>query len=468
MNSKVEEQTLLFISIVKWVVLSAVIGALVGLSSTIFLKALYFASSITERMPFYFFFLPVVLFLNIFLVKNFAPQAAGHGTEKVIEAVHKRSGKVDIMVVPIKLVTTVMTIAFGGSSGREGPCAQIGSGLSSFFADVFRLDDKDRKKLVICGVSAAFASVFGTPISGAIFGVEILFVGAILYDVLLPSVIAGITSYHISAAFGITYGKPPVLVAPVFSEYFLANIVIAGIFFGLCSVLLITILKTGYRFSEKLNTTSPLKGVVGGIVVVVLALIFTPRYLGLGSGVVDAVIKGESVQWYDFILKPVFTAFTLGFGGSGGVIATIFFMGATAGSFFASVLQLDPATFAAIGVVSLLGGAANAPIAASIMSIELFGPQIGSFAAIACVISFLMTGHRSVYPTQILWMRKSGSSEAEVGKELSSFEEARKPWEKDFADEMIDTLERTLKDLRRKKEAGKSRDKTLKDDSKKE
>lgn len=464
MDFKMEEQTVIFISIVKWVVLSAVIGALVGLSSTIFLKVLYFTSSVTEKIPFYFFFLPVVLFINISLVKNFAPEAAGHGTEKVIEAVHKRSGKVDIMVVPIKLVTTVMTIAFGGSSGREGPCAQIGSGLSSFFADVFRFDDKDRKKLVICGVSAAFASVFGTPISGAIFGVEILFVGAILYDVLLPSVIAGITSYHISAAFGITHGKPPALVAPVFSEYFLAKIVIAGIFFGLCSVLLITIIRIGDRLSGKFNTRSPLKGVVGGIIVVVLALVFTPRYLGLGSGVVDAVIKGESVQWYDFILKPIFTAFTLGFGGSGGVLATIFFMGATAGSFLASVMQLDSATFAAIGLVSVLGGAANAPLAASIMSIELFGPQIGSFAAISCVISFLMTGHRSVYPTQILWTRKSPGLETDVGKELSSFEQMKKPWEKDFADEMIETLERTLKDLRRKKEADKYHEKTLKDD----
>ena len=115
------------------------------------------------------------------------------------------SGKIAILVVPVKLVATIITLAVGGSVGKEGPCAQIGAGLTSFFSDILKFDDHDRKKLVICGISAGFAAVFGTPIAGSIFGVEVLFVGAILYEVLLPSFIAGITAYQVSSSLGVTY-----------------------------------------------------------------------------------------------------------------------------------------------------------------------------------------------------------------------------------------------------------------------
>ncbi len=139
------------------------------------------------------------------LVKYLAPEAKGHGTEKVIEAVHKRSGKMDPHVVPVKLLATVITIATGGSAGKEGPCAQIGAGLASLLADLFRFDDSDRKKLVICGISAGFSTVFGTPIAGAIFGVEVLFVGSLMYEVLLPSFVAGIVGFQVSSALGVSY-----------------------------------------------------------------------------------------------------------------------------------------------------------------------------------------------------------------------------------------------------------------------
>jgi H+/Cl- antiporter ClcA len=139
----------------------------------------------------------------------------------------------------VKFVTTIITIALGGSVGKEGPCAQIGGGLASIFADLFRFDERDRKKLVVCGISAGFASVFGTPIAGAIFGVEVLFVGAIVYDVLLPSFVAGIISYQVSSELGITYFYHPIEFVPVFSQSFFIKVVLAGIFFGLCSVFLI-------------------------------------------------------------------------------------------------------------------------------------------------------------------------------------------------------------------------------------
>jgi H+/Cl- antiporter ClcA len=427
MRRKITEHTVLFISIVKWFLLATIVGAIVGLSTAGFLEALAWATGGMDQHEYAFLLLPLALFSSALLIKTLAPDAAGHGTEKVIEAIHKFSGKISIMVVPVKLVATVITLAIGGSAGKEGPCAQIGAGLASLFADIVKFDESDRKKLVICGVSAGFAAVFGTPIAGSIFGVEVLFVGAILYDVLLPSFIAGITAYQVSAALGVTYFHQPVSFVPTFSEGFLAIVVLAGVFFGLCSWLLIEVLQLGERLSGKLRMWGPLKGFVGGAAMVVLALVFSQRYLGLGLHTIEACLRGERVEWYAFLLKPLFTSITLAFGGSGGIVTPIFFVGATAGAFFAMMAGLSVATFSAIGMASVLAGAANTPIAASIMAVELFGPQLAPYATVACVISFLMTGHHSVYPSQILSMKKSASLQVTLGEEMEDVETSYEP-----------------------------------------
>ena len=295
------------------------------------------------------------------------------------------------MVVPVKLVATIITIALGGSAGKEGPAAQIGAGVSSAFSDLLRFDSRDRKKLVICGISAGFATVFGTPIAGAIFGVEVLFVGGMLYEVLLPSFVAGIVAFQVSSSLGITYFHEPLQFVPVFSSLFFIKVCGAGIFFGLCSLLLIEVLRLFERMSHRMNIWPPLKGLLGGSLLVVLTFIFSTRYLGLGLDTIKDALEGGVLPAGAFLLKILFTAITLGFGGSGGIITPIFFIGATAGSLFGSVLGFNVSVFSAIGMIALLAGAANTPISASIMAIELFGPAIGPYAAVACVISFLMT-----------------------------------------------------------------------------
>jgi H+/Cl- antiporter ClcA len=420
-RGELEEESVIFFSVFRWLLLAVIIGILVGTATAGFLWCLQWSSRISA-WPYYFWLLPIAMFGSIMLIKYIAPDAKGHGTEKVIEAVHKHSGKIKAIVVPVKLVATVMTLATGGSVGKEGPSAQIGAGLSSIFSDIFKLVDRDRKKLVICGISAGFAAVFGTPIAGSVFGIEVLFVGAILYDVLLPSFVAGIVAYQVASYWGITYLHQGIDLTPVFSNLFFLYILLAGIFFGLVSFLTIKTLQWTEDLAQSIRIWEPLKGLIGGIALVLLTYSFSKNFLGLGLDSIKSVLEGHPIIWYAFAMKIIFTSITLSFGGSGGIATPLFFIGATAGALFAQVFGLNVATFAAIGFVSVLGGAANAPLAASIMSIEMFGPKLASFAAIACVISYLITGHRSVYPSQVLSIRKSVYINIELGKKLDELD----------------------------------------------
>ncbi len=419
MRKSITEESILLISIFKWFFIASIVGVLVGIATTFFLTCLKWSADRLGQHSLYFFLLPLALALSSYITKSLAPEAEGHGTEKVIEAVHRHDSKIKAMVVPIKLVTTVITLACGGSAGKEGPCAQIGGGLASIVANMLHFDKDDRKKLVICGISAGFASVFGTPIAGAIFGIEVLFIGGIMYEVLMPTFIAGVMSYQISSSLGVTYFYHTIDFVPAFTELFFIKVLIAGILFGICSLLLIETLNLFQKISEKIPWWDPLKGLLGGALLILLTLFLSTDYLGLGLNTIESVLAGASIAWYAFAAKILFTCITLSFGGSGGMVTPIFFIGATFGTLLAAILGVDPATFAAIGMVALLAGAANTPIAASILAVELFGAQIAPYAAVACVVSFLMTGHRSVYPSQVFAIMKSSSFRDQTGKEAT-------------------------------------------------
>ncbi len=280
---------------------------------------------------------------------------------------------------------------------------------------------------MICGISAGFASVFGTPIAGAIFGVEVLFVGSMLYEVLLPSFIAGVTAYEISSTFGVQYFKHSVSVVPVFTETFFVEVALAGVFMGLCAFFMVETMRAGEKLAGRLRVSPAVKGLIGGAALVALTFVFSRRFLGLGLDTIEAALKGVPVPWYAFAVKSAFTSITLNFGGSGGIVTPIFFVGAASGTLYAHLTGLDPATFAAIGLVAVLAGAANTPIAAAIMALEMFGPALGPYAAVACVISFLMTGHRSVYPSQILAAAKSPSLHVRLGEEVEGTQTEMEP-----------------------------------------
>ncbi|HUM15229.1 MAG TPA: chloride channel protein [Candidatus Nitrosotalea sp.] len=412
------EHGTLVASLFKWTLLAATVGVLAGVGTAVFLRVLAWSVGGMADAPVRLLWLPVGFVVAYFLVRFLAPDAAGHGTDKVIEAVHRRSGRIPVAVAPVKLAATVVTIAVGGSVGKEGPAAQIGASLASGLSSVLRLGRRDRRKVVICGIGAGFATVFGTPIAGAIFGLEVLVLGSLMYDVLYPSFVAGIVGYHVASQLGVQYFHHTLPSLPAPTERIFGAMLLAGVVFGLVALLLIEVLRWVHGLANRVRAPGWMVAAGGGGLLAVGAWLCSERYLGLGLATLEAAVRGEAIPPEAALLKILFTAVSLGVGGSGGIVTPIFFIGAAAGSTLARVMGLDPGVFAAVGMVAVLAGAANAPLAASVMAIELFGPGIGPYAAIAAIVAFMMSGHRSVYPSQVLGMPKTRSLSLRRGAEM--------------------------------------------------
>lgn len=425
MQRKLVEQFTLLVSVIKWTCYASIVGILVGLGTAAFLKTLNWTSGQFARVPDYYLFLPLTLAVCSLFVAWLAPEAAGHGTEKVIEAVHQRMGKIPLMVVPVKLIATVITLAGGGSAGKEGPCAQIGAGLASAFGGLLRLEGVDRRKLVICGISAGFATVFGTPIAGALFGVEVLVLGQVMYDVLFPSFVAGIVGFHVATQLGVNYPNLTSKIIPPVTGWSFTEMLMLGIWCGLIALIFIEIMQLTDRLFKRIPGPAVAKALLGGALLVIIGKTTSTSYLGLGLDSIESGLNGDVLPAGAAFMKAIATGITLGSGGSGGVVTPIFFIGTAAGNLFATLFH-EPlvATFSAIGMVALLAGAANTPIAASVMAMELFGAGIAPHAAVACMVSFLIVGYRSIYPSQVLGMQKSTSLKVETGRPIADFKRA--------------------------------------------
>ena len=413
------EHTALLISTLKWALLGAAAGVCVGLGTRVFLWALGrsadWARALTDgRVP-PFVFLPIALPICVWMIRTFSADARGHGTEAVIAAVHQRSGRVDWLVAPVKLGATVVTLAFGGSVGKEGPAAQIGAALTSLFADILRLRDEDRRRLVICGISAGFAAVFGTPVSGALFGIEVLYLGRIDYTVIFPALVAGIVAHLVCGV------RPPF---PALQEAFadtrqvktILIMLACGALFGLIALLLIESLRfferTLRRF-ERRPYDWPLRAAWRWCSCICQ---LGDTYAGLGTDTINGVLAGTTPVFAGaFLLKILATSITLETGGSGGIVTPIFFVGATSGAALAPFFGVPTTFLAAVGLVAMLAAAANTPIAAAVMAMELLPGPEGVYAALAAATAFLMVGHRSVYASQKIGLSKSAGLDVELG-----------------------------------------------------
>jgi H+/Cl- antiporter ClcA len=413
------EHTALLISTLKWSLLGAGAGVCVGFGTRGFLWALASSATgvqwLTHGAFAPFWLLPIALPVCVWIIRTFAPDARGHGTEAVIAAVHQRSGRIDWLIAPVKLGATVLTLAVGGSVGKEGPAAQIGAALTSLFADVLRLADEDRRRLVICGISAGFAAVFGTPVSGALFGIEVLYLGRLDYSVIFPALVAGIVGH---LACGV---RPPF---PAVQEAFagigqikiIVISLVSGAAFGLIALMLIESLRALQRALRRFEAHPYVLAATGGVALVVLYLLVGDQYAGLGTETINGVLAGTTtVVAAACLFKILATAITLEVGGSGGIVTPIFFIGATSGAALAPIFGVPSGLLAAFGFVAVLAAAANTPLAAAVMAIELLPANEGVYAALAAATAFLMVGHRSVYASQKLGFSKSAGLDVALG-----------------------------------------------------
>lgn len=405
----VRDEVWLICAVAKWVVLAIVTGLAVGLVAGGFLLALRWSmdkAASLGRLRYLLLFPGLVV--SYFLVRLLAPQSAGHGTEAVIDAIHnKRRTLIDVKAVPVKIAATIVTISSGGSVGIEGPCAQIGSGVSYVIGKIFNLDESDLKKVIICGIAAGFCAVFSTPVTGAIFAVEVLFVGQIFYDVLFPSLISGIVGYFTAAAMGAGHGVNIAVAVPELGPWALAASLLGGIFFGVIAIANIEGIHLAQKTFARFGVTGWKRPVAGAALLLAIGLLFGGEFLGLGSDTIWAMVAGEENLPLGFAVKIAAMGITLAAGGCGGEITPTFFIGASSGLLFSMITGLDPSFCAALGVCAVLAASTNTPISGTLFAMELFGAQIAAFAGVACAVSYLVVGHRSLYPTQVLLSPKS-------------------------------------------------------------
>lgn len=411
-------------SAIKWTMLPIIIGLIVGSFTTIFIKLINIGVKFTTQFQYYYLFLPIALFLSSFIIIKLAPDAKGHGTEKAIESVNRNHGNMKIAVVPVKLLTTFITIIFGGSVGLEGPATQIGGAISSFLGNITKMDIMDKRRLVVCGISSGFVSVFNAPVGAAIFACEVLYIGKLSYISLLPSLISSFVSYYI----GLYMGNKPlafrVNYVPQNQITAFVHICVFGVAIGILAILFIKLVKYVEHSFRKLKIYTPLKGIIGGIILILIVYMtnsFTS--LGIGDETINKIVVGSKIGNFSFITKALTTSLTLGSGGSGGILTPMLFIGSSFGNTWAQVLGLNIAFYSAIGMAAFLAACSNVPIASIVIAMELFGNNVGIYAAIAIGISYIVVGHESIYPTQFVMSSKTPSIKIKTNIEIKEVDE---------------------------------------------
>jgi len=422
MIRQLSEEFTLFIHVTKWLLLASTVGLMVGLTSTGFVLFLNFVIDMVHGATWAYWLLPLGLALSAWLTSALVPEAGGQGVERVIRAIHLHSGKMRWQIIPAKIAATLLTIGTGGSAGNVGPCVQIGSGLSSLMADILQFDAPERKTLVICGLSAGFASILGTPLAGALFGIEALFVGSLAYQVLFPSVVAALVGYLTASFLGMPAMNFVASSFPTFDPSLLMLSLLGGVVFGIVSMIFVECLNGSKRLMYYFPAPPPLYGAIGGSLLLGIAWLTSPEVLGLGKETIQRALDGGTIVWALIFGKILTTALTLNTGGSGGIILPICFVGATSGSALGWILGQDPSLFAALGLTGLLAGAINTPITAVLLGLELFGIASGPYLLLSCTIAFLLSGHRSAIPTQLLQFTKAPALQASMNREVGELE----------------------------------------------
>lgn len=384
----------------KWLLLSLVTAVVCGGAGCLFHLLIEKATGLREENNFILYFLPLAGILIAALYHLFKLEKID-GTNYVIDSIRK-DGSVPFTMAPGILIATVLTHLCGGSAGREGAALQLGGSLGSTLGKLFRLDDKDMHVIVLCGMSAVFTALFGTPLTAVIFVMEVISVGVIYYSAIMPCVFSSVFTYLLTLILNMHPVSYKLVAVPSVGTISLLQSIALGVVFAMGSILLCLSFSKGEGLLHKAIKNDYIRTVVGGAVIIGLTLLLGTDYNGSGMAIVDnAIIKGEA-RPEAFILKILFTVITLGCGYKGGEIVPTFFVGATLGCTVAPLLGMDPGFGAALGLVGLFCGATNAPLASIMLSIELFGVEGLPFYAIICSTCFMLSGYYSLYKSQII------------------------------------------------------------------
>lgn len=409
--------------LLKWTVLCIPVALVAGSLVALFLWLLEAVTALRWNNPWLLFLLPIAG-ASIYFLYNQTSKRAEAGNNLIMDEIHKPGGGVPARMAPLILITTVVTHLCGGSAGREGTAIQIGGSMAHWLSRILRLNQHDTRILLMTGVAAGFGAVFGTPVTGAIFALEVLAIGRIRYDALMPCLIASVFGHLVCIAWGIDHtpyhislldGEITFLGYLRFDVLLLVKAIMAGIAFGLVSFLFAKLSHSIKSYSARLIPVKWLAPVIGGLTIIALTYIVGTRdYLGLGVisenpdgvSIVNAFNAGGADTW-SWLLKVVFTAVTLGMGFKGGEVTPLFFIGATLGNTIAVLLGAPIDLFAGLGFIAVFAGATNTPLACTLMGVELFGADHVLYYAVACFTAYYFSGHSGIYKAQRISVSKN-------------------------------------------------------------
>ena len=396
---------------IKWILFGTLIGLIVGFVASCFGLVLGYVNDLRGQWPLLKLGLPVGGLLIVFLYRFFKNHS-DKGTNTVVASLHSN---VDIpgKMAPLIFVSTTITHLFGGSAGREGAALQLGGSIANFLGRTFKLQDEDRKMVIMCGMSAGFSALFGTPMAAAVFSMEVIRVGSMHYAGFVPCVVAAITGNFVAKWFQL---PPEVFLfsnVPELTPIHFGQILLFAVAAALVSILFCVVLHEAEHLYEKHLKNPYLRIAVGGAAVVALTFVLgTDMYLGSGMGIIEEIFHhGESVEWYAFLLKLLFTALTIGAGFKGGEIVPSFTVGAAFGCCVAGLVGLPMELVTACGMVGVFCGVTNSPITALLISFELFGFAGMPYFLVTVAVTYMLSGYHSLYREQRFSDSKTGDSQ---------------------------------------------------------